>query len=353
MESPPPDDTFSGNYDATTVIITICSALSLYNALELSLLIFTTFKEFRGLYFWSLLTATFGIIPYCVGLLIEYFKLTYNALGKAIEGPGWMMMITGQSFVLYSRLNLLLNNDRILKTVKWMIITNAIIFHTTTEILYFCGSFGPRQPSCSRGYFYIEFIQMTVFCLQEFIISGLYIWQTINLLKVISKSGTRRVMWQLFFINVVIIIMDIGLLVVEYKKWHRREQTIKSFVYSVKLKLEFAILSKLVEMVEESKRNLSTALTDPETFVDQTKTASGAMVSGSRPQWMSEVEKSNVELSQMHVELARTQSDEGQTQDDIEPLPPRRDHALVDTRQREWPALDLTYAEVMRSISRP
>lgn len=59
---------FSTNgYNATTLIIIVCSALALYNALELLLLIFTTFRAFRGLYFWSLLFASFGIIPYVIG----------------------------------------------------------------------------------------------------------------------------------------------------------------------------------------------------------------------------------------------------------------------------------------------
>jgi hypothetical protein len=58
-----------------SVIAIVCSTLALYNALEL-ILIFTTFKRWHGLYFWSLLVATFGIIPYTVGFLIVFFQLT-------------------------------------------------------------------------------------------------------------------------------------------------------------------------------------------------------------------------------------------------------------------------------------
>ena len=52
--------------------------------------------------------------------------------------------------------------------------------------------------------------QSTEFVTLEFIISGLYIWKTAKLLKVISKEGVRKVMWQLFVINVVIVILDVS-----------------------------------------------------------------------------------------------------------------------------------------------
>ena len=125
---------FSGRYKATSIIVTICSALSLYNAIELILLIFTTFNAYRGLYFWSLLVASCGVIPYTVGLLFEYFQLTSLAVGLAIDNVGWWTMITGQSVVLYSRLGIVLGRGhrKILKAVKWMIIIDAILFHVTT-----------------------------------------------------------------------------------------------------------------------------------------------------------------------------------------------------------------------------
>src|SRR4051794_11230237 len=54
----------TGYFDARSVIMIVCSILLRYNALELILLIFATFKHWHGLYFWSLLVVTFGIIPY-------------------------------------------------------------------------------------------------------------------------------------------------------------------------------------------------------------------------------------------------------------------------------------------------
>jgi len=114
-----PDNRFAGIYDSDTLVVIICSALALYNALELILLIFTTFHHYRGLYFWSLVLASGGIIPYVLGFLIEYF--------------------TGQSVVLYSRLWLVFgaSHYKLLQAVKWMITVDAFVFHCSTVSTYF------------------------------------------------------------------------------------------------------------------------------------------------------------------------------------------------------------------------
>ena len=60
---------FSGHYDATSVTATICCTLALYNAMELLLLVFTSFRRYQGLYFSSMLVASAGLIPYVVGFM--------------------------------------------------------------------------------------------------------------------------------------------------------------------------------------------------------------------------------------------------------------------------------------------
>ncbi|EME47164.1 hypothetical protein DOTSEDRAFT_69205 [Dothistroma septosporum NZE10] len=291
------EETWNGRFNGYTATVIICSAVSLYNAIELGLLIITTFKQWSGLYFWSMAISTFGLVPYNIGFMIEYFYITYLAVGKALDGAGWIMLITGQALVLYSRLGLILHNPTILKCIKYMIISNALIWHTTTEVLNFGQAFAPIGPDppnragFATGYRYVEKVQMTVFCVQEFIISGVYVWQTVKLLKVISKEGTRRVMWQLFVVNVVIIILDIGLLAIEYKDQHVLEQTIKGLTYSIKLKLEFVILGKLVDLVQSSKRTLAGAFVDGESY--STATTSGTCLGrhDPRPRWLRDLER--------------------------------------------------------------
>lgn len=89
---------------------------------------------------------------------------------------------------------------------------------------------------------------MTCFCMQELIISGIYIWKTIDILKT-ALDNTRRILWQLFAINLIIVIMDFTLLIIEYKNFYVWEQGIKVVTCSIKLKLEFAVLGELIDFI--------------------------------------------------------------------------------------------------------
>ncbi|KAF7122466.1 hypothetical protein CNMCM5793_000491 [Aspergillus hiratsukae] len=240
----------STSYSSDSVLVIVCSTLALYNAFELLVLIITTFKRRKGLYFWSILLASFGVIPYSAGWTLVHFSPTIAYAGMTIASIGWVLLISGQSVVLYSRLHLVLDNAKILRAVLWMIICNAVIWHPSITVLYFCSTYSPRQ---SRSGFIAVFsvmekVQMTFFCIQEFIISGLYIWATLDILRM--ASGNKRLfMWKLFSINVLIVFMDVALLAVEYKNYFTWEQGLKVVMYSIKLKLEFAVLSELVKFV--------------------------------------------------------------------------------------------------------
>ncbi|KAK5942543.1 hypothetical protein PMZ80_005108 [Knufia obscura] len=285
--------------------------MALYNSCELLLMIATRFKEWRSLLFMSLVVSSLGIIPYYVGFLTEYFQWTAFWAAMTISTFGWVMLVTGQSVVLYSRLGLILNNPSILKGVKWLIITDAILFHVPTTVVQYGKTYGDERVAFGRAMYYLEKIQMTGFCVQEFIISGLYLWAASQLLTIIKKQGTRRVMVELVVVNIAIVLGDIALLVLEYSGERVMERTWKGLVYSVKLKLEFAILSKLVDLVQSSQRTLSNALADVNTFVDVSRANSGAdgmaavhqqvrtSKDESMPDWISKLEDRDVQTSHL------------------------------------------------------
>jgi hypothetical protein len=174
------------------------------------------------------------------------------------------MLVTGQSLVLYSRLHVVLGqeNRKLLKGVKWMIIVDAVVFHVSTIVVLFGAYYATQQTAFADAYKYIEKIQMTGFTIQELILSGLYVWKTLDIIRATSnastagtinrKQRTSRIMWQLFSINVLIVIMDVALLVIEYQDRHVFQQALKGVIYSVKLKMEFAILSKLVALTSRN-----------------------------------------------------------------------------------------------------
>lgn len=93
------DTNHFSEWDSTALAVLVCSILALYNAVELELLVFTTFRRYRGLYFWSLVLASFGILPYVLGFFVEYFRWSYMTVGTSVVNVGWCLMVTGQSVV--------------------------------------------------------------------------------------------------------------------------------------------------------------------------------------------------------------------------------------------------------------
>ena len=258
-------------YDpAVYMTISAFTAVAWFNVIELNVQVFMTFKRHRGLYFWSLLISSYGCLLHALGFLLKFFQLTTNNyLSVTIITIGWWSMVTGQAVVLYSRLHLVVREYRILRGVLIMIITDAILFHIPTTVLTY-GSNSNHAPSFTEIFKVVERIQMTVFCSQEFIISGIYVWSTIRLLRPVYHGRIRKVMMQLIWINLIIIGMDLALLVMEYQNFYDIEATLKSMVYSIKLKLEFGILNQLMTLANSSVNN-ATKLTLHEEPVQEPK----------------------------------------------------------------------------------
>lgn len=187
------------------------------------------------------------MLPYAIGWLLGYLHVVDGYASKALASLGWIILISGQSVVLYSRLHLVLNDLRIQRAVLWMIVVNGVVWHTTQTVMLF--TIGPSVDGDSPAPLFvtIEKTQMTFFCAQEFVISGLYLWGAIDILQT-SLGNKRKIMWQLLVINLLIVIMDIALLVIVYRGYYTLEQGVKLVIYSIKLKLEFAVLGKLVEV---------------------------------------------------------------------------------------------------------
>lgn len=300
-----PGEGITGGYDgnslAVQVIIAFFLGLSIYNVLELQVLIFGTFSRFRGLYFWSLVISGWGIIPYSVGFILKYFSvLTGGAKWFSIFllSIGWYPMVTGQAVVLWSRLHLIVTGekgDKILKWTKWMIIVNAIVLHIPTTVLTVGSNSDTDTETFVRGYNVMEKVQMCGFFLQEIILSSIYIAETIRILRTSVQENTKRLMYQLMAINILIIIMDLGLLGLECASLYILETTTKPVFYSIKLKLEFAILGKLVHFVGQGGNRTSG------TFTADEKRGSSA-TKGRPEQDISDF----VDLTKVNTDLTRT-----------------------------------------------
>lgn len=184
-----------------------------------------------------------------------------------------------------------------------MIIINAIILHIPTTVLT-CGSNASIE-SFIRGYNVMEKIQMCGFFVQEVILSSIYILETIRILKTSIQENTRRLMFQLLGINILIILMDLGLLGLEAASLYILETIVKGFLYSVKLKLEFAILSKLVTFVGRSGSEGTNRRVDSLAYVEDDRSDEK---SGENPTGSSTTARNPFEVGDF-VDLSRVKTD--------------------------------------------
>ena len=136
----------------------------------------------------------------------------------------------------------------------------AILFHIPTTVMTF-GANSSQPKMWIPPFQVMEKLQMTVFSIQECIISGIYVHATLRLYRPLYRQGLPKPMIELLLVNVVIIIMDICLLTVEYASLYVIEATMKSLVYAVKLKLEFAVLNELKGYTTTVQQQMNRSMT--------------------------------------------------------------------------------------------
>jgi hypothetical protein len=169
------------------------------------------------------------------------------AINETLLTLGWVILVPGQSMVLYSRLHLISQNRHLLRFIFWFILVDALLLCGPCIVLN-SGQYSSNPKPYTDGYVVMEKIQMTMFTVQEFFISGVYVWEIRKVLKVIFKGQTRKIMWQLVAMNVLIVCLDVSMLIVIGFGYYMLETTMKAMIYSVKLKVEFAVLTKMVSV---------------------------------------------------------------------------------------------------------
>ena len=304
------------------IVIAVFLGIAIYNVLELIVLIQTFFKRHSGLYYFSLLVSTFGIFFHALSNLLKFYELNNSMPGYTIANTivawiSWVAMVTGQSVVLWSRLHLVVQS----LWTRWVlviIIVNALILHTSTGVLTFLTNISQDPGRWKGPYSIIERTQVTLFFLQEVLISSIYLWKTAVMLRSegplfdanrnVRGKGSKRVLVYTIAMSVIIICLDVTLIALEFsgcelllpaffdtasmfQPRHRERLAIpcaissflsanqlsfryiltivllvydiqtsyKDAVYSVKLKIEFTILNQLMDLVNGNLRenNLS------------------------------------------------------------------------------------------------
>jgi hypothetical protein len=87
--------------DASPAVLTVVSsfiAISWYNTIVINVVIFMVFKRWHGLYFYSLLIASWGTVLHQLGFLMQFFGLVATfAESFAVLIAGWYAMVSSSS----------------------------------------------------------------------------------------------------------------------------------------------------------------------------------------------------------------------------------------------------------------
>ncbi|KAJ3286101.1 hypothetical protein HK104_009182 [Borealophlyctis nickersoniae] len=255
-------------YQDTKVLVfqIATGSVALYNTLELLALIFYRFKRYSTLYFWSITIATLGTALFTAGFFPLFTKdLLVPAL--VILTVGWWSMVTGFSVIMYSRLHIMNCDPRLMLFCRWMIIFNFVFMHLPTTFLTFAANLSdPKTPEglkWTNSYAIMEKVQMTSFWLQETFLSVVYLYYTRRMSSgmstILQSKKKKEVVFHTMYINVLVLLLDLAAVIVEYLNLYDYQIMFKALLYSLKIKLEFAILNILTDAISRSRNGTTSS----------------------------------------------------------------------------------------------
>ncbi|KAF6840308.1 integral membrane protein [Colletotrichum plurivorum] len=244
---------------AQAMVMIAFAAMAYYNTIETFFSIFTTFKRRRGRYFWSMVVSNTGININVIAFVLRYFGYYRQAIfaSSIIIPIAWYSMVTGQAIVLWSRLHLVVHSQRKIRLVLAMIIFNAVTMHVPETVIFFLAN------SNHPGQWVLPFkiyekVELVVFTVQETVIAGFFLYEGYYSLKplgAIKPKAVANMVRHLAALFAAVLLLDTGLIVLEYNDKFEIQTMCKPFVYSVKLKVEFVVLNKLLSFTRMSACN--------------------------------------------------------------------------------------------------
>ncbi|RYP88834.1 hypothetical protein DL769_000200 [Monosporascus sp. CRB-8-3] len=260
--------------------------ISWYVGAEINVSLFMRFKRRgRGLYFWACALASWGVILQPLFIVLADFGVWTEPFVAAITliYLTWFMMVVPQSWVLYSRLHLVMHHERALQWIKAVLLFNSVAFSVPTIVLGIIAQATSINPNLFSINTIWDRLQIIVFFVQETSLSILYILQARKFLRdgsllhrkpvstttaattttpdtslgsTSSPGGnrdrdetTKQVLHHLIQTNVLIIVLDVAVLGIQSAGLFYLQGAFKPCVYGIKLKVEFAILNRLIKSV--------------------------------------------------------------------------------------------------------
>ena len=119
-----------------SMTIAAFTGISWYIGAEINTSLFLLFKRRRGLYFWSCALASWGVVLQPLFIILADFGIWTDLKGSiTMIYLTWLIMVVPQSWILYSRLHLIMGSDAMLWWLRLTLIVTSIVFSVPTIIL--------------------------------------------------------------------------------------------------------------------------------------------------------------------------------------------------------------------------
>lgn len=200
----------------------------------------------------SLISTCLGIILITIGFDINMFANengnTRTAF-KSLMNLGWVLLVSGFSLTLYSRVHLLLFNQRVLQLLLVIIIANGCLVHIPGIVTAYL----PFTARSLRASIIISKLEV-IFYVQEISLSSLY---TFLFIKFIRRSPTpcehetidataKMTFVGLIAGQIVVLVSDVCMVVLLFQNFYLARKLIIPLNYAIKVLIEFFVLNQLV-----------------------------------------------------------------------------------------------------------
>ncbi|OAL50897.1 hypothetical protein IQ07DRAFT_630877 [Pyrenochaeta sp. DS3sAY3a] len=246
-----------------TIILLSFNCVAIWSAVPLTFRMFATIRDKRSLYFRATLASSWGLSLRSQAYIMGYYG---RSIPWWVYGPlsqlGWICMVSGFALVLWSRLGLIFGNERVKRYLLFMIVFNGVVWHTILSVfaMIMWHQRGPSPPTPLyrrvRDVNQVcEYIQICFFNSQEIIISSIYIYAAYVYLRDFShlnsprtRAKVRGALFLLLTIQAIVVFLDAAIITIDLLGLSQLKGMINSFIYCVKLELEFLVLNQLIEI---------------------------------------------------------------------------------------------------------
>lgn len=205
------------------------------------------------------MVTSLGIIMTTIAEDLEDFASYPGLVDNNIELVGWVLMVTGFSFVVYSRLNIVIHNPQVKRIILPVLLFFLFITYALLYIFIYIVSYLPPPKLSTAAYQAGEKLRVLV-PIEELIIGGLYIYFFMFYLRDSSNEDhqeARKTMKLLVVAQLVQVLGDASLLVLTYASLFLVKRIIITLLYALKLECEFYVLNNLILFQRRRERCLN------------------------------------------------------------------------------------------------